>query len=132
MLANEILRIIVAMIVGLLVGWERHKAAKPVGQRTMALVAIGACLAAVVATKNFGDQAARMLAGVITGIGFLGAGSIISTGKDVSGLTTATSIWAVAIIGLTIGVGEILLGVIAALFILIILQIPRFNKHYNT
>ena len=123
-LHEAVIKLAIAAAIGLIIGLERRAADKPVGQRTLAMICIGACLAAI-ASQRFQMEAARMLAGIITGIGFLGAGAIMSKGSaDVKGLTTATTIWAVAIIGMIVGIGEIWLGLIASGFVLLML---RFN-----
>jgi putative Mg2+ transporter-C (MgtC) family protein len=123
MLGQEVLRIVVALIIGMVVGWERHQAGKQVGTRTMGLVCMGCSAATVLASTNFPLETARVFAGLLTGIGFLGAGAIMSEGRYVKGLTTAATIWTMAIIGVTVGLGQIWLGLITAGLMLFLLRI---------
>jgi len=126
---EEIVKILVAFIIGAVIGTERELKQKPVGMRTLALVCISSCLAIIGALWYSPQDAGRVISGIITGIGFLGAGAIISEGKNVKGLTTATTIWAVAIIGIIIGLGYYLLAIIAALLMYIVLRIRYpYNK----
>ena len=118
----ELIRIILSVMIGIVIGTERRKSGKPVGRRTLALVAMGSTLAAIIAIKYFPTESGRILAGIMTGIGFLGAGAIIATGKDVKGLTTAASVWAIAIVGLTIGIGDYFLGIVVAILMFILLR----------
>ncbi len=126
-----VLRVVVAALLGGLVGFDREAANKPAGVRTHMMVAAGAALFVGVSLliasglEELGPQAAsidasRMAAGVITGIGFLGAGSIIRRGDGVSGLTTAAGIWTVAAIGTAIAFGYWALGIAATLVVLVI------------
>lgn len=105
-----LVRILLALIFGGIVGMERGKKGRPAGLRTYMLVCVGSTL--VMMTNQYmagiypGIDASRMAAQVISGIGFLGAGTIIITGKNrVRGLTTAAGLWAVACIGLALGIG---------------------------
>lgn len=108
------LRILVAMVVGFVVGAQRASTDHPAGLRTHMLVALGACIVMVtgmilhrqtMAAYGTGSDPARLGAQVISGVGFLGAGAILKEGFSVRGLTTAASLWAVACLGLTAGAG---------------------------
>lgn len=104
-----VIRLLVSTIVGALVGWERERGNRPAGLRTHMLVCMGSCLVMTasiwfVEMTDKGD-AMRMGAQVISGIGFLGAGTIIKNDQTVKGLTTAASLWVVACIGLALGAG---------------------------
>ena len=114
-----IIRLVVASALGFLIGLERELAGQPAGERTHALVALGAATYSVLSLNGFpgGDQS-RVAAGVVTGIGFLGAGMILR-GSDarVRGLTTAAGIWAVGGIGLAIGAGQYALGIAATVLV---------------
>ena len=105
--------LLLAMALGAVVGWERFLDHKPAGLRTHTLVSMGAAGVMIAARGIVGDdpeghrELARVIQGLITGIGFLGAGSIIQGGGSVRGLTTAASIWIVAAIGLTAGGGQV-------------------------
>ncbi len=110
---EDLLRIVLAGIAAGLLGLERETADKPAGTRTFAVVGIGACLFAVAAERSFGggDPTSRVVAQVVTGVGFLGAGTILHVRDRVKGLTTAAGIWAVAAVGVTFGLGLYVLAV---------------------
>jgi putative Mg2+ transporter-C (MgtC) family protein len=116
MLPNlEILaRLLLAALLGSAIGFERERLLWAAGIRTHMLVCVGACLIMIVSSLGFADimgtnnvvlDPSRVAAQVVSGIGFLGAGSILLRGSVIRGLTTAASIWAVAGIGLAIGGG---------------------------
>jgi putative Mg2+ transporter-C (MgtC) family protein len=102
-LTEALTALVVATLLGGLIGVQRQAVRKPAGLRTHALVALGACLFAVLSSK-LNDT--RIAAGIISGIGFLGAGAIVRNGPATSGLTTAASIWVTAAIGMTVGFDE--------------------------
>ena len=131
-----LLRIFVAMILGMLIGNERKNRMKSAGMRTHALVALGAALMMVVSKYGFTDTAqgdgARLAAQVVSGVGFLGAGMIFVRHNLVSGLTTAAGVWTTAGIGLTIGAGMYFVGVLSALMMVLMQnishKIPSFSN----
>ena len=105
-----IVRLLLAALFGALIGIEREHAKRPAGLRTHVLVCVSACLVMLTAEfiSKFGYSPydiTRLGAQVISGIGFLGAGTIIRNGNTVKGLTTAASLWAVACVGLATGIG---------------------------
>jgi len=104
-----IIRIAAAAGMGAAIGYEREKSGKPAGLRTHMLIAVGAALFTVASVFGFGPSSdiGRVAAGVVAGIGFIGAGAIIHRGRGdiVEGLTTAATIWAVAAVGLAAGAG---------------------------
>lgn len=122
-----VLRLVIAAIMGGLIGYERERAEKPAGFRTHLLVCVGAALFTIVSVHGFGmlSDPARVAAGVVVGIGFLGAGTILRGGQGITGLTTAASIWAVSAIGLAVGVGLYLPAIATAVIILIALLSTR-------
>ncbi|RLE42683.1 MgtC/SapB family protein [Candidatus Woesearchaeota archaeon] len=122
MVWEELIKILVSMAIGCVIGWERKHRDKPVGMRTMSLVCMGATLATMAAVKYYPNDTGRIIAGIVTGIGFLGAGAIISKGDSVHGLTTATSIWALAIIGMIVGLGDFVLALMASGLMFFMLQ----------
>ena len=121
---DVILRPITAVLCGGAIGLERDLRRMPTGFRTMAIVALGACVVSV-AGLHTGDPAAfsRIAQGVVTGIGFLGAGVILQRGdlRDVKGLTTAATVWLTAAIGLMCGLGELKLAAIATGLAIVVL-----------
>jgi len=120
-----LLRLFLAALAGGLIGIEREIFHKPAGIRTHMLVCLGSALFVLVTIETFPDDAARIIAGIATGVGFLGAGTIFKSKDDVHGLTTAASIWAVSAVGLAIGLGYYLMTLIAVVLILIILQLNK-------
>ncbi|MCX6354452.1 MAG: MgtC/SapB family protein [Candidatus Aureabacteria bacterium] len=134
-----VLRLVIAAVLGGLVGFERERHHQPAGLRTHTILAIGSalamCLSIYLATglRDFapnGDPA-RLAAQVISGIGFLGAGAILRYGINVRGLTTATSFWTVAIVGLAVGAGHYVAAVAATTLILAALEIlDRVEKRF--
>jgi len=126
-----LIRLGLAALLGMIVGFERERQNQPAGLRTHAILAIGSCLAMTISINlaiQFvpyvpnGDPA-RLAAQVISGIGFLGAGAILRYGTNVKGLTTATSLWTVAIVGLAVGAGHYFsaAGTTLALIIVLVL-----------
>ncbi len=102
------IRLVLAMVLGGVIGWQRESADKPAGFRTHILVCVGAALYTLVSAVGFfgtGADPARVASNVVVGIGFLGAGTIWRTGVTVQGLTTAASLWTVAAIGVAAGIG---------------------------
>lgn len=130
-----LLRLLLACALGMAVGLERELAGKAAGFRTHTLVCLGAALFALVSIYAFetGADIARVAAGVVTGVGFLGAGAIIHReGGTVEGLTTAASIWAVAAIGLASATGLYWLAVLATILALLLLRSDRFLKRRSS
>jgi putative Mg2+ transporter-C (MgtC) family protein len=122
-----VLRVLTAMVLGGILGFQRGKAEKPAGLRDLILICSGAALFTVVSIYGFGiaDQA-RVAAGIVAGIGFLGAGVILrrDDSKVVKGLTTATTIWITAGIGMAAGSGLYLLAVITTALVFLVLILP--------
>ncbi|MBR5276922.1 MAG: MgtC/SapB family protein [Bacteroidaceae bacterium] len=132
MTAEFVLRLLVAGVLGIFIGLEREYRAKEAGYRTHFLVALGSALIMVVSQHGFdevlgrvgvGLDPSRIAAQVVTGIGFIGAGTIILNKQIVRGLTTAAGIWATAAIGLCVGAGMYMLGVLATLLALVGLEL---------
>jgi putative Mg2+ transporter-C (MgtC) family protein len=125
---QDALSMLVSLVLGTVVGWEREAGRKPAGLRTHTLVCMGStlfCLLTKHAVADFGGgnvDPTRIIHGVVTGIGFLGAGSIIRQEGWVHGLTTAASIWMVAAIGVAVGVHAWWLAVTGAILALVVLE----------
>ncbi len=121
-----VLRILLAVALGAVIGFQRGKAEKPAGLRDLILICSGSALFTVVSIYGFAADPSRVAAGIVTGIGFLGAGAIIRRGEGViKGLTTAATIWVVAGIGLAAGAGLYLIATVTTLVILLVLLLPR-------
>lgn len=136
-----ILRLIVAAALGSLIGAERERLLWAAGLRTHMLVCVGSCLFMIVSSFGFSDilgaenvilDPSRVAAQVVSGIGFLGAGSILLRGEIVRGLTTAASLWTVAAIGLAVGGGLYIGAGAATIIILVILAgIKPLEEYYR-
>ena len=122
-----LLRLVIAVIAGGFIGLEREVVHKPAGIRTHMLVCLGAALFVLVTLETLPNETARIIAGIATGIGFLGAGTIFRSKSEVHGLTTAASIWAVAGVGIAIGLGYYLMTLISVVLVLIILQLNKLE-----
>lgn len=119
-----ILRLVLASILGGLIGLDRESTNRPAGLRTHILVSIGSALMMLVSVDNskYGADSSRIAAQVVSGIGFLGAGTIMRTGTNIEGLTTAASLWVCAGIGLATGNGYYLGAVVTTLIVLYFLR----------
>jgi len=128
------LRLGAAVLAGALIGFDREVRNKPAGLRTMALVALGSAVFVVAGASGVSaDAASRVIQGVITGVGFLGAGSIIrgQTEQSVRGLTTAASIWLAAAAGIACGLALwplVLIACSLGLLILVLEPLDRWLK----
>lgn len=130
-----LLRLLLSMLLGGLIGFERERSNHAAGLRTHILVCLGSALIMLLSIYGFADfvaevnvriDPARLATAVITGIGFLGAGTILFTGKSITGLTTAASVWVVGAIGLAVGAGFYFAAIVSTL--LILLNLVVFNK----
>jgi putative Mg2+ transporter-C (MgtC) family protein len=143
-LVHIIIRLLAAMLLGAIVGFQRERQHKPAGLRTHMLVSLGTAVF-VLACSGYGmntDGLSRVIQGVTTGIGFIGAGSILKLKHDVKGLTTAAGVWMTAAIGVAVGLGSLGLALLSTLFTLLILALvgslearvekPNNPKNENT
>lgn len=120
------LRLTVGLVLGAVIGFERELHRQPAGFRTHSLVALGAALFTVVSAFGFrGDMVdpTRIAAQIVSGIGFIGAGTILQYRGHIRGLTTAASLWSVAAIGTAAGAGLYVVAIVGTLLILVILAI---------
>lgn len=129
-----VLRLLLAAILGAALGIEREKAHKSAGLRTHMLVAMGAALFVLLAVQSEFDHEplARLLQGVIAGIGFLCAGAILKSERDeqVRGLTTAAGLWMTTGVGLACGLGHEVMAVLATVLMLVVLRMERPVKRW--
>lgn len=119
---NELLLIFISVLLGVLIGAEREYRNKSAGLRTFILVCFGACLFTILSIKIGVDDPDRIAANIITGIGFLGAGVIFKGDNKIDGITTATTIWATASIGMAVGSGYVYLSLLGTVLVLLILS----------
>jgi putative Mg2+ transporter-C (MgtC) family protein len=122
------IRLLISVGLGSLLGFERFLVRKPAGLRTVTLVCVGSCLMMILAERLQATMATpidptRLAQGIITGVGFLGAGTILHHQKDVYGLTTAAVIWVAAAVGMASGAGMIDVAIWGTAVALVILQI---------
>jgi len=132
-IARVVIRVFAAALLGALLGWERERAGKAAGLRTHMLVALGAAMFVLFpaeAGMAIGDLS-RVIQGVATGIGFIGAGTILKRAESerVEGLTTAASIWLTGAIGMAVGAGQLWLSALCAVTAWTILYgLARFER----
>jgi putative Mg2+ transporter-C (MgtC) family protein len=120
------LRLLLAAALSALIGLQRESVGKPAGARTLGLIGVGSGLFGVTSLLGFpGGNPSMIAAGVVTGVGFLGAGAILHRHGGVEGLTTAATIWVTAGIGLAAGAGLYILAPAVAAMALIILILPH-------
>ena len=129
--------LLMAAILSGIIGYEREYHGHAAGLRTHILVATGSALITIISIYGFGDAGlegsrdpARMVSQVVSGIGFLGAGTIIQTGTDIKGLTTATTLWFVMTIGVAAGAGRFTIAILATVLSIIILISLRRIESY--
>ena len=135
----EIARLSIAAFLGGIVGLERQQRHKSAGLRTHILVSLGSCLVMLISYKLYAGvqgltnaDPARLAAQVVSGIGFLGAGTIMKEGLTIKGLTTAASLWVVAGVGLAVGAGYYVGAVTTTvLSVLALTYLPRFERLYG-
>lgn len=122
---QQVVPLIVSAILGGFVGLERELTEKPAGLRTHMLVSLGSCLFTIVSVYDFQMDPARITAGIVAGIGFIGAGAVLSERDRVVGLTTAASLWVTAAIGLSTGVGNYVMSLATTVLVVATLFIRR-------
>jgi len=130
-----LLRIVMAALLGAIVGLQRERAGKPAGLRTHMLVSLGTTVV-VLACSGSGmsiDAQSRVIQGIVTGIGFVGAGSILKLGeqREIKGLTTAAGLWMTAALGVAVGLGSLGLAVIATLLTVLVLTLEGFEERWH-
>jgi putative Mg2+ transporter-C (MgtC) family protein len=135
---NDLLGIILAVVFGAAIGLEREISGKAAGLRTNVLICLGAAVFTIISKQmaaGAGDSLTRIAAGVVTGVGFLGAGAIIVDRGGVHGLTTAATIWLVASIGMACGTGFYSLAVISTFIAILVLmglgQLEKSLRRYG-
>lgn len=134
------LKLLLAAILGGIIGLERESLNKSAGFRTHTLVCLGACLIMItsiemytVIGKGMFSDPGRLAAQVVSGIGFLGAGTIMRSGHGIKGLTTAASLWVVAGIGLAVGAGGFVNSIVSTIIVMLVLiYMPKLETVYRT
>lgn len=143
-LADIAFRLVVAVVIGAVIGVEREIKNRPAGMRTHVLVGVGAALIALIeqqtiacvlqmgADSPISVSVGRITSTVVSGVGFLGAGTIVLSDRKISGLTTAGSLWCMACIGLTAGYGFAYMALIAGVIVLVVLKLLQRIVHVQT
>lgn len=122
--SDDLTKLIVAIVLGGVIGIERELRDKAAGFRTMIFICVGSTLFTILSIKLSGQHdAARIAAQIVTGVGFLGAGAILHNKRRVVGLTTASAIWLMAAIGVAVGNGDVAFAAVTTLAMLIVLAI---------
>lgn len=135
-LAHVLIRLLAATLLGAAIGVQRQRAGKPAGLRTHMLVTLGTSVF-VLACSGVGmsmDGLSRVIQGIVTGIGFIGAGSILKLDRerDIQGLTTAAGVWMTAAVGVAVGLGSLGVALLSTLFTLLILSLAkRFEPRHD-
>ncbi len=133
---HDILAMLLSTVLGTVVGWERQMGRKPAGLRTHTLVCLGSTMFVLLAPhamRSFNMtqfDPTRIIHGVVTGVGFLGAGSIMRQEGYVHGLTTAASIWMVAAVGVAVGVHAYVLAIVGTVLALVVLEWFRWVERW--
>lgn len=126
-LATFSIDLLIVLLIGLLVGHERHVAGKTMGERSTIILIIGSYLFAY-ASLRCGIDHSRVIAQIVTGVGFIGAGIIFKKGeKDIINLTTAILVWTIAALGVLVGIGLRVEAILAALVVYLVLRIRRMR-----
>ena len=135
-LAVVVIRVIAAVVLGGFLGIERERVGKPAGLRTHTIVCLATTLVVLACTevKMSPDGLSRVIQGIVTGIGFVGAGSILklSEQREIKGLTTAAGLWMTAIIGIAVGLGALGLAVIGTVLTLLVLVLEHVVDSHIT
>lgn len=120
------MRALLAAILGALIGWDRERQGREAGIRTYGAVSLGACVFGLISSHAAGgSDPTRIAAGMVTGVGFIGAGVILHNRGRIVGLTTAATLWSAASVGLAMAYGMYTLGALAALIIFSLLSVNR-------
>ncbi len=127
---HEIVLILISIAIGLVIGTEREYQNKSAGLRTFVLVCFGSCVYTVLSQKIGTQSPDRIAANIITGIGFLGAGVIFKDENRISGINTATTIWATASLGMAVGSDHIYLAFFGTALVILILRLLSFLQNY--
>lgn len=123
--------LLLSVFLGFLLGVERESKHSSVGIRTMSLITLGSTIYTLISIHYFNSDPTRVIAQIVSGIGFLGAGIIFKSGSNVIGLTTAATVWTASSIGVLVGLELYQLAVISTFLVLIINVVFKYFKHEN-
>jgi putative Mg2+ transporter-C (MgtC) family protein len=115
------LRLLISFVIGTAIGLEREYRSKAAGLRTMIMICLGSTIFTELSISMGGANADRIASTIVTGVGFLGAGVIFKDGMTITGITTATTIWISAALGMAVGAGEYFIAIVSSFVVLIVL-----------
>jgi len=124
------LRLLLSFAIGTAIGLEREYRSKVAGFRTMIMICLGSTIFTEISLLITGDTPDRIASNIVTGIGFLGAGVIFKDGLSVTGITTATTIWICAALGMAVGVGQYFIALVGSGVVLIVLILFEKFQYY--
>lgn len=123
-----ILQLLLSVLLGFLIGYERENHGKAVGIRTVSLITLGSTLFVLMSPSIIGGDNSRIIAQIVSGIGFIGAGVLIKNDGTIQGLTTAATIWASAAIGCLVGMGLFIESIVGTALIIFINYVFKYLK----
>lgn len=129
---SNILSLFLSVFLGFLIGLERESKHKSVGIRTLSLITLGSTIYTLISIYYFNSDPTRVIAQIVSGIGFLGAGIIFKSGNNVIGLTTAATVWTSSGIGVLVGLGLYKMAIVSTLLILVINIIFKYFKYEDS
>lgn len=133
----DLLKILVAFLLALPVAWERERSTRLMGLRTFPIVAVASCayvLVGIAVTNDSDDARARIIQGLMSGIGFIGGGAILKEGTTVRGTATAATVWTTGAVGAAVAFGRYEIAIITAMINFLVLQLltPLKEKMFDT
>ena len=126
------LPLLLSVFLGFLIGLEREYKHKSIGIRTLSLITLGSTIYTLISIYYFNSDPTRVIAQIVTGIGFLGAGIIFKSGSEIKGLTTAATVWTSSGIGVLVGLGLYKIAIISTLLVLIINSLFKYFKYEDS
>ncbi len=128
----NIIPLLLSVFLGFLIGLERESKHKSIGIRTVSLITLGSTIYTLISIYYFNSDPTRVIAQIVTGIGFLGAGIIFKSGSEIKGLTTAATVWTSSGIGVLVGLGLYKIAIISTLLVLIINSLFKYFKYEDS
>ena len=128
---ETLIKLVVSTIVGFIIGAEREYRNKSAGLRTITLICLGSTIFTIISLENsHATEVGRIASNIVTGIGFLGAGAILRDGLSVSGLTTASTIWVAAAVGMSVGAGQFEMTAMAVGIVMVVLVLFSYLQRF--
>ncbi len=126
---EDLVKILISVLIGGVIGFERELHSKAAGLRTITLITVGSAMFTILSSKFTDTATSRVASNILTGVGFLGAGTILFSEGKVRGLTTASSIWTAAALGMAVGLGQYLLSLATTVLVVVVLDLfARFDR----